>query len=77
MSGTLNRRQVLGAVPFTAVGLSMLGSQAVAAQDNDQTLRLSSWALPTYIRPGNEGGPLSMMTLNTFMSPFYEDEAGA
>jgi ABC-type oligopeptide transport system substrate-binding subunit len=84
VTGLINRRQMLGVVPLTALGLSTLSStlfsgsvsalQAELAED--QTLRLASWALPTYIRPSNEGGPLSMMTLNTFMSPFYEDEAG-
>ena len=40
---------------------------------DEQTLRLVSWAIPAFIRPSNEGGPLRMMTENTFMPPFYED----
>lgn len=74
----MNRRSLLGLASFAAFGLSTAtrarGFQADLAED--QTLRLSSWALPSMIRPSNEGGPLSMMTLNAFMSPFYEDENG-
>jgi ABC-type transport system substrate-binding protein len=85
MPARINRRQVLGVVPGAALGLSSLGRGALAAPRTalqgelaeDQTLRIASWALPSYIRPQSEGGVLGMMTQNTFMSPFYEDEEGA
>jgi peptide/nickel transport system substrate-binding protein len=83
MSGRINRRQLVAGVPFAALGLAGAGRQARGASPplqaelaEDQTLRLVSWALPAYIRPSNEGGPLRMMTENTFMPPFYEDENG-
>ena len=83
-TATINRRNLLGLAPFTTMGLASLKSGSFSASASaiqselaeDQTLRLSSWALPSMIRPSNEGGPLRMMTLNTFMSPFYEDEDG-
>ena len=81
MPGMIDRRKVLAAAPATAITAAMLNRgimPAQAAQDaSNSTLRLVSWALPPYIRPQNEGGPLRMMTQNSFMSPFYEDETGA
>jgi ABC-type oligopeptide transport system substrate-binding subunit len=74
---------LLQAVPAAALATTAIGTGIgpAAAQDTelaeDQTLRLISWGLPAYIRPQNEGGPLRMMTENTFMPPFYEDETGA
>jgi ABC-type transport system substrate-binding protein len=75
----LTRRQLLGSMSLSAVGLAGFERWAAAQGElaEDQTLRLVSWAIPPYIRPQNEGGPLRMMTENTFMPPFYEDEAGA
>jgi ABC-type transport system substrate-binding protein len=78
----ITRRQLVGAVPGTALGLAGLQQAAFAAPGalqnaENQELRLVSWGLPAYIRPSNEGGPLRMMTENTFMPPFYEDESGA
>lgn len=43
---------------------------------DDQTLRLVSWALPANISPQKEGGPLRMMTQNTFRPPFFLDQDG-
>lgn len=84
MPGRVDRRQLLAGVPATAFTAALLShgiKPALAAQDGalaeDQTLELVSWSLPSYIRPQNEGGPLRMMTQNTFMPPFYEDETGA
>src|SRR5829696_1724202 len=79
MAMHLTRRQLLGTMSMSAVGLVGFERAVAAAQGElaeDQTLRLVSWAIPPYIRPQNEGGPLRMMTENTFMPPFYEDEAG-
>jgi ABC-type transport system substrate-binding protein len=84
MPARINRRQVLGATPIAALGLSSLGRSALAAPRSalqealaeDQTLRFASWALPATIRPQTEGGVMGMMTQNTFLSPFYEDEQG-
>jgi peptide/nickel transport system substrate-binding protein len=42
----------------------------------DQTLRLIGWALPSRLSPQHEGGPLRMMTQNTFRPPFYLDKDG-
>jgi peptide/nickel transport system substrate-binding protein len=56
--------------------LAAPSSSVQAELAENQELRLVSWGLPAYIRPSNEGGPLRMMTENTFMPPFYEDEGG-
>lgn len=42
----------------------------------DQTLRFVSWALPKNIAPQLEGGPLRLMTQNTFRPPFVLDKEG-
>lgn len=84
MVGQISRRQLLGALPIATIGLTGLEWVALATPQiamsaelsDDQTLRLVSWALPATIRPSNEGGPLSMMTENTFLPPFYEDDQG-
>jgi peptide/nickel transport system substrate-binding protein len=51
---------------------------AVAAADRaaDQTLRLVGWAQPANLMPQKEGGPLRVMTQNTFRPPFYLDKDG-
>jgi ABC-type transport system substrate-binding protein len=75
----ITRRQLLGATPVSVLGLAHLARTPLGAdaqEATDQTLRLVSWALPATLSPTLEGGPLSMMTLNTFMTPFYEDFDG-
>ncbi|MGN6358827.1 MAG: ABC transporter substrate-binding protein [Thermomicrobiales bacterium] len=43
---------------------------------SDQTVRLVSWALAKNIAPQLEGGPLRLMTENTFRPPFVLDKDG-
>ncbi|MGN6673581.1 MAG: hypothetical protein ACTHMA_09785, partial [Thermomicrobiales bacterium] len=58
---------------------SPVASPTAVAQANlapDQSLRLVSWTLAKNIAPQLEGGPLRLMTENTFRPPFVLDKDG-
>jgi peptide/nickel transport system substrate-binding protein len=58
---------------------SPVASPSTVAPTNlapDQTMRLVSWALAKNIAPQLEGGPLRLMTENTFRPPFVLDKDG-